>query len=114
MILNPVEKKTAQELAQKHDVVKKMLEELESYEDNPAKVFYKEMSLTIKAISEELRAAREDKEPKLKILSDTHLFGMIKDLFTNSEKIFAGLKKGKLDIDPNARQEEDDKGEVII
>ncbi|KKK65554.1 hypothetical protein LCGC14_2972960 [marine sediment metagenome] len=91
-----------------------MFDEILSYSNDPAKVFYKEMSLTIKALSKELKNAREDEKPDLKILGNKELFTMIKDLFTNSEKIFAGLKKGKLDIDPNAKQEHETKGEVIL
>ncbi len=114
MIISEKERKEIIILGEKHPIVKRMFDEILSYANDPAKVFYKEMSLTIKALSQELRDAREDKEPELKILGNKELFTMIKDLFTNSEKIFAGLKKGKLDIDPNAKQQEENKGEIIL
>jgi len=114
MIISEEERKEIIILGEKHPIIKRLYDEVLSYANDPAKIFYKEMSLTIKALSEELKSARDDKEPKLKILGNKELFTMIKDLFTNSEKIFAGLRKGKMDIDPNFKQEEENTGEVVV
>ena len=114
MIISEKERKEIIILGEKHPIIKRMHDEVLSYANDPAKVFYKEMSLTIKAMSDELRMAREDDEPELKILGNKELFTMIKDLLTNSEKIFAGLRKGRLDIDPNFKQEQEHQGEVVL
>lgn len=114
MIISEKERKEIIILGEKHPIVKRMYDEILSYASDPAKVFYQEMSLTIKTLSEELKTVREDEDPQLKIMGNKDLFTMIKDLLTNSEKIFAGLKKGKLDIDPNAKQQEDNKDKLAL
>ena len=113
MIISEKERKQIIVLGEKTPIVQRLYDEVLSYDNDPAKVFYKELSLTIKAISNELKIAREESEPNLKLLGNKELFTMLKDLFTNSEKIFAGLKKGKADIDPNFKQETEHKGLII-
>lgn len=114
MLISEKEREKIILLGEKHPIIKRMFAEVLSYSSDPAKVFYKEMSLTIKELSKELKNAREDDEPELKILGNKELFTMIKDLFTNSEKIFIGLKKGRLDIDPNFKQEQESTHEIIV
>ena len=114
MIISEKERKQIIILGEKNPIVQRLYDEVLSYDNDPAKVFYKEIALTIKAISKELKDAREEDEPKLRMLGNKDLFSSIKDLFTNSEKIFAGLKKGKTDIDPNFKQGVEHKDELII
>lgn len=114
MIISEKERKEIIILGEKHSIVKRMFDEVLSYANDPAKVFYKELSLTIKTLSEELKIAREEDDPNLRLLGNKELFTMIKDLLTNSEKIFIGLKKGKLDIDPSAKQQDENKGDLAI
>lgn len=121
MILNDKEKSEAKALATKHPVVNKMLQELVSYDIDPAKMFYREVVLTIQALSEDMESIRtgkvagdiitegEEAKSNLKIMADNKTFGMIKDLLINLDKIFAGLQKGKFDIDPNAALKNDEK-----
>ncbi len=122
MVLNHKEKTEAEELAKKHPVVKIMLDELQSYEEDPAKVFYLEMTEIIKALSGEMRAIREGKVQddgdggltNVEIMTNPKIFGMIKDMLTNSEKIFVGLKKGRYDIDPNAKKIQEGKKKAVV
>ena len=114
MIISEKERSKIIILGEKNPIVKRMYDEILSYDNDPAKVFYKELSLTIKALSKELKSIREDEEPDLKIMGDKDLFSMIKDLFTNSKKIFDGLNMGRLDIDPDFKQETDNKGGVVL
>lgn len=114
MIISDKERAEIITLGEKNPIVKRLYDEVLIYSNDPAKVFYKELSLTIKALSEELKTAREEDEPNLRLLGNKELFTMIKDLMTNSEKIFIGLEKGRFDIDPNAKQNKDNKDDLAL
>lgn len=88
-------------LAEEYPLVQELIDELESYQTDPQKVFYLELKEMVVALSSEMKSVRnpinndEDIKKLCPILKgDDKLFERIKSLMTDSEKIFNGLKKG--------------------
>lgn len=113
------ERKELITLSEKHPIVAKLLEELQSYKDDPAKVYYAAVNYLTKAIAKDLMHYAKGESGKCKVLPIEN-FDAVQKQLSITDKMFSGIKKGKEDIDPEAAEKErkeadsKDKDEVIV
>ncbi len=114
--LSDKEQSEIKALSKNNPVIKKIVDELESFYDDPTKMLYKEIVETTKTLAVDLSLIRSGAENiETKILNDDKddkLFDRIMNLLTKSAAIFDGINKGKKMIDPiGAKQDESKKGD---
>jgi hypothetical protein len=97
------EKKELITIAEKHSVVAKLLEELESYKQDTTKKYYSSINRITNAIADDLVKVAEGKDEQCVVLTSS-LFDVIQKLLPITDKVFAGIKKGREDIDPDAAE----------
>jgi hypothetical protein len=97
------EKKELITIAEKHKVVQKLLEELESYKQDTTKKYYASINRITNAIADDLVKVAEGKDSECVVLTST-LFDVIQKLLPITDKVFAGIKKGREDIDPETAE----------
>jgi len=109
-MLTKAELEEFKKMADKNSLLEKVYNEIEAINGDPAKEFYKELVLTISALSKELSFLRDGKkELATLIASDDKTFERVTKLATDADKIFNGLRKGKMDIDPESAKEASEK-----
>lgn len=108
-------------LCRSNPLIKKIVDEIESFYDDPSKMLYKEIVETTKTLSNDLSLIRSGKDNIQTVIlnddKDDKLFDRIMNLITKSGPIFEGIAKGKKMIDPiGAKQEsmKDDGDKVIF
>lgn len=97
------------EVLKSNPVVLRLVEELESFYDDPAKSLYKEIVETTKILGEDLKIVRKG-TGSTKILGadkDDKLFDRVMNLLTKSSAIFDGISRGKKMIDPEGAKKEE-------
>lgn len=114
--LSDKEKSELKVLCKSNPIVKKIVDEIESFYDDPAKMLYKEIVETTKVLSDDLKIIRSgDKELSTMILGadkDDKLFDRVMSLITKSGAVFDGISRGKKMIDPvGAKQDESKKSD---
>lgn len=113
------ERKELITLSEKHPIVAKLLEENQSYKLDTTKKYYASINRITNAIADDLIKVAEGKDSDCVVLTSS-LFDVIQKLLPITDKVFAGIKKGKEDIDPEAAEKErkeadsKDKDEVIV
>ncbi len=117
--LSDKEKTEIKTLCRSNPLIKKIVDEIESFYDDPAKMLYKEIVETTKVLSEDLAVIRSgDENLKTKILGadkDDKLFDRVMSLLTKSGSVFDGINRGKKMIDPvGARQDESKKDDDML
>lgn len=97
-------------IASKDELLLKVLEEVNSIHTDPTKVFYRELIQTVMAMSKEMEFVRTGKKELAHIIaSEDKIFERMTKLITDSEKIFAGLRKGKEDVFPDEAKSDKEK-----
>ena len=97
------EKKELITIAEKHKVVQKLLEELESYKEDPAKMYFSAVNALTKAIAKDLLHFANGESGNCKVIPPGDFDALQKQL-SITDKMFSGIKKGKEDIDPEAAE----------
>jgi len=92
-------------------LVKKIVDEIESFYEDPSKMLYKEIVETTKTLAKDLSLIRSGKENiETAILNDNKddkLFDRVMNLLTKSSAIFEGINRGKKLIDPVGAKQAD-------
>lgn len=99
------ERKELITLSEKHKIVAKVLEELESYKQDTTKKYYASINKITNAIADDLVKVAEGRDADCVVLT-SYLFDVIQKLLPITDKVFSGIKKGKEDIDPEGAEKE--------
>lgn len=92
MQLSGEELKQVAEIAKKHPIIKKLLEELLSYDEDVSKLYYTTLSDAIRWVCHEIRNKTVD-------LEDPYTKTILK-LAETGDKVFNTLQRGKADTQP--------------
>lgn len=103
MEFNEKEKKELITIAQEHTLVARLLEELESYKQDTTKKYYSSINRITNAIADDLVKVAEGRDSECVVLTST-LFDVIQKLLPITDKVFAGIKKGREDLDPEGAE----------
>ena len=112
-MLSKLELEEFKRLSIGNELFEKIYHELDSINEDPTKVFYRELNQTVIALSKELGFIRNGEKNLAHIIgSDDKTFERVSKLLTDSEKIFSGLRKGKEDVFPEmAKSDKEAEGE---
>lgn len=113
MTFTESEQSDIKKLSDKHPLVKRLWDEYLKYQQDPSSEYYLEVVEMTKALAREMNSVRNPKKEKVGdkvvnvmdapiLLSEDKLFDRLKVLLTDSEKIFAGILKGKQDLEKNS------------
>lgn len=109
MIFTEEEQLEIKKISDKNPLVKRLWEEYDKYQQDPTAEYYIEVVEMAKALAREMHSVRNPKEETIDgqkvsvmsapiLLGTDKLFDRIKILLTDSEKIFAGISKGKQEL----------------
>lgn len=112
-------------LAKSNPLVKRMVEEIQSFYEDPTRLLYKEIVETTKVLASDLKLVRNPSKISAEnapvIISDDKddkLYDRVMKVITDSSKIFDGIERGRRAIDPEGaeadRLSKTDSGSVII
>jgi hypothetical protein len=109
MILTKEQLDQIEKLAAKYEVIQLLWEDYKKYQQDPSTEYYLEVVEMTKALAKEMRSVRNPEKKEIDgkmmnvmdapiLLCEDKLFDRIKVLLTDSEKIFAGIFKGKQEL----------------
>lgn len=100
----------------KDALVKKLVSEYQSFKEDPAKVFYIQITEVIKALSDDMKIILRGNNEVTTLIrgdKDNKQFDQVKILLLDAETIFKGLKFARENIMPELKEKEEDKESQI-
>ncbi len=103
------------ELAKKHPIVQELIDVVESYESDPAKVFYNELREMVLSIAREMKTYRLAGTTFLSGDKEDKIFERVRTLMVDAPRIFEGLKQGagEGEQEETGRHKKDKKGSQV-
>jgi len=118
MIFSEEEQEQIKKIAAKNELISKLWQEYNKYQQDPTAEYYLEIVEMTKALAKEMASVRNPQKKTVGgvevnvmaapiLLSEDKLFERIKGLLTDNEKIFAGINKGKQEMEKSVENGKD-------